>query len=1646
MSLNYTAATALARVPMPFNFGLTWPRRECALADGCCQQTPITQEPPQPPHHVSHLSLSTRIFSRSQHAEQSQSTPSASKAANEFTNPFPPKQAPAALTKASASPRTLPPFAFVVPGASRHLRTVAMDSDTMGQTGNLADAPDASADGLAPPVDAQTCPVDPQKQEAQRIRDEIKKNTHQLDLGIQVLPDQLEPDVAKRIRNEKRVGLLDAQSNKLAAVVRTNDRLTPSGEFGNAKNLLPYTEDYVASSGDDVLGSYRNIVEFQNPAYGYLRLKIDHVYCGEMGDSKTRFATTEFTSRAILSTTAEIVVLSDSEYRKEVNLPPREESEAAVEADGPVDPFAAKADEPVIWDHLKLRCVVDLKKVMHYPDRNGMNALAEDNQVEEIQLWATILRERFSRQAGQIIVTVYFPFRSTEPKHFANKLKQQLAVDHDPYSQLYPGNDPCTFECLTSVLEPMHTKFFSPDPAVVFFENIKELTTRLAYAEAYETLLAEGLSNTGARVPRQTVLLPWRAECSDLYPQLFIGIVPIDPMPALLPGYNQPMKIFFQGVPFTMPRMPTESISPSVLRSQFVDEIMGAVEIGRDIYSRDIPMWSGMIFAVLDRYTAPPQDNDQSRQARKRFLMASALDLLPAPIKMDKEELKKLPKGVPRPRVGQEKHRPRVLAWVSRLQDDNADFFSMPQDAQTSCPEFLATRLEHPLETSLPDHVLLLIKSPKRAQWKPAYGPPRYVHIAPPVVQYDGLSIPNTVKLIKTAPPAKKVTAYLTRPWHHDTAEIALAGIAKCTLGADNLPHDLRAAYVAWIPNFDPEFLVKFNLLQLYPALQHLLDRVNGKAYAECAATDEAPPAAAPSPEITDSDYVTYDRGRIDEETSNAWLAAYHKLNEQQQAAVLQRKEDAPFGHVIISGGPGTGKSDTAEFLISVLMSLPTSIVVKSEFRRNVKERFTPSGSAETVAEESSNAPAVDTTGALGDEQPTYGTERTHRRRGAYYPQPAGDADFADEDLEVEVEPEQHDAGDANQVPAEGQNTGGFWGSNEDQDENAPRVPQASDGFDRALAVGQAPEQGDIVYVRNTVIVVCPNNAQCDDRAKSFHHRNPHMKVYRSTSENATIASHASAKSESPAPPGEGDVDALLAMELELARMKDVGEATFKRKPKAFLSDRSFGAAMLEVIAGDSDDAVLIRTAEKMRERDYRSFKSNHEERYLSTLRTIFRKLLAAADFIACTPAAAVAIAKLNCFAPTILWIDEPYTITEGLVLAVYHAFPDTLARIMTGDVKQGGPLVFSRNSHMSSNEETWFANQFGPQLQLSQVARMERSGAVEPFYLLVDYRSYGNAGRIARQLFRHNKGSEFFVHAKVPEIARVRQFFQTLGASSDQCGSTFLVSVEGMSYEHQRGTSYRNERHARVVVELVKAIFAANLCMELPTDTTEGTRVTVGVLTPYEQQNLTHKQHLAALSAAEYVPGLVDIRTKHNAQGSQWDIAIVDLTRSKRPGFISTTDNGAVLLSRGRLATIIVCNRQAWKSLGARSKKVGYLAEMWTYCERRKAILVIPEECDLTECQRCRKVHGQNQPSCAPSVCSHCRGPHHVRDCTGSPPGLTVTIPAGTQLGPVPAFLPGQSFEKALNPEYSRTLQGINGQRDTWQQSRRVERFHDRR
>ena len=451
--------------------------------------------------------------------------------------------------------------------------------------------------------------------------------------------------------------------------------------------------------------------------------------------------------------------------------------------------------------------------------------------------------------------------------------------------------------------------------------------------------------------------------------------------------------------------------------------------------------------------------------------------------------------------------------------------------------------------------------------------------------------------------------------------------------------------------------------------------------------------------------------------------------------------------------------------------------------------------------------------------------------------------------------------------------------------------------------------------------------------------------------------------------------------------------------PTVFKSPQSITNLIQQRLEYDKEDSnvAIIRQNFAARKQDPLFWIKSGRKAYEKAMKNLITKVLRQADVIVCTAFAAHTIAEF--VQPTVLWVDEAFRSTEADMLLVLTKFRTLRFQILSGDQHQLGIEVFSTDMHRTKDEDFWFLNVTARQLETSMPQRMIKANVLPEYKLRRNHRSVGFVSAIPSAVFYNGEmeeateipEDEYDNHPLGMKVKRNREFLQGL-TSSNARGSSIWIDIRGDT-ETKHGTSYANDTEARMTVEIIKSIFKSDLYQTAPNEDQLGKRATVAILSPYAAQVDRIKHLLQRLHPAEWVPELVDTRTARGMQGNEADVIIISLVRSKSPGFLSDRRLMTSILTRATTSNIIIGNSDMWTAphMHPASLRIQALAAVFDHHAQRQAVYTYNKDTTPFTGQYCEKCSSFHDPkeSCWPQ-CTHCRGSHHVHQCTTNPEPMT--------------------------------------------------------
>jgi len=308
-------------------------------------------------------------------------------------------------------------------------------------------------------------------------------------------------------------------------------------------------------------------------------------------------------------------------------------------------------------------------------------------------------------------------------------------------------------------------------------------------------------------------------------------------------------------------------------------------------------------------------------------------------------------------------------------------------------------------------------------------------------------------------------------------------------------------------------------------------------------------------------------------------------------------------------------------------------------------------------------------------------------------------------------------------------------------------------------------------------------------------------------------------------------------------------------------------------------------------------------------------EVLAGTLFTAATPLVANAYSKAEG-----LVIDEAARVVESQNWPIMEKYRELVWKLLVGDPDQLPPVV-------QSDERT---NPFAGQLRLSQMHRLERAGATTVF-LREQARAPEEIAKAYNRIIYHDR----MTHASSTAVERrpIAQAVRAFNLKHFNLSSN-LVYIDLTDSESKIvGTgSVCNIKNCQFTLNLVEKLLNDNI----PGD--------IGILGCYQAQYRCYSSGLMKMSKV-YPQVLGKVETDMiDRQGSEFDIVIVDLTRSEGAGFMKDKMRLNVLFSRAKNGLYVVGNKKCIDSLNVFNGKFlkKFQSEYLRFCRH----LTAPTDC----------------------------------------------------------------------------------------------------
>ncbi|KAI1753105.1 AAA domain-containing protein [Xylaria castorea] len=1423
-------------------------------------------------------------------------------------------------------------------------------------------------------------------------------------------------------------------------------------EWAVPQCIAPYVADYVTTLGTSNATGYRTTIEVYNARYGTRYIKIRHSYWVESKSSHKTFADTilmyqAFTELPTIKKLGKGRVREWAKARGYLELP--------------------KAPP---YDALLVNMHMDVSATT-----NGIHHTHREDEVEYLTICCGKQFTAVIKAVDEIMLT------SSDPRQFEFALpcSNQETVQAtsifvegwkernlNPYQKLMGNAKDGVFGSMDRIIQYSDAQFERQENPEVFMNSI-ERSVRLTYALALEHQYQDGLSELTSRKSTKALALPVKGLSDCEYPTAWLVIpTSIYHLPTI-PRPNEILKIEFIDVPYELPPLPETKVDKCEAITQITAGILRACGIARDISQGKQALLIAYLAEHLSTITHAVTTPELVKK-KEEWVIDIAEWMLPHKTTTTYES--------------RADHEDRVRRVVTTLWNNNQFLTPTKTVDHTPLCKAVCTRLGKEWESI--GTLAFLVFAPTHPLWKPIWGPCKPVHFKVPELRIsEKLSGERYLAALANKRNSPNVSIACNTSVHEDTAKAEVKAVADATVPADS--DDNFALFHLWITDFNHQHIRYFNL-KVFPAIAHLVDRMSGKPVEECAHfkpgireyPKPSPPPTTPSVktdfEVGEDEermidpsslaYLTYydeipqthfpQRG-ITRDESDRIYAEYIRLNKEQQDFITDNPEKVPHGSKVIAGCPGGGKSHTLVFFAKLTQWDSVDEKELNKLTKVLKPVTTdPAPTVTATFTEEAQLPSSPEPPKKRRTNPAFENvkfDNLEIPENTSYKVNKKDTDTKPTEEATQEHGKQgqgEDDGWANAQTNPAPDEGNGWGSDQtdqtpdEQDESdsaqaqptptteewvpphlrhlvkttTQNVPDLSTLFTyKPTADPQQPKR------RIQIVVVGANNEQLNDIAASFFSMWSRLQPDRPPKIiRASVVSTATGRTfkEAEETCSDGNFSTMLEPERLLAQLTKGAYDRLNQAATIWKSPESIESAVKKYMIQNKDNPLVIRILSNLevRESDPVLWAKESKKTHKQLSDQLVKYLYAEADVIVCTPLVASTLG--NIITAQVLIIDEERRMTEASTLIPLTKFRSVVVRVFSGDSKQTRPLVFSSNSHMDKDEEKQLLNPFARQLELPLGTRMEQSRALPICRLTVNYRSKGGVSHFASNEFYDGRMIEASRNHDDPVVFRTRDFMQKIthvGAG----GSSIFFNVKGDDNESSDGNSTINRHNAAFVRDVVAMIFAAGLCHQ------DGTRFSIGIVTPYRAQVKILEDKISELSSAEINRELVDVRTVAGMQGNERDLMIIDLVRTRQTGFIKQRNQGTVMSTRGKYGNIWVGNTTAWSKGGRTDKSAKWLINCEKYHLDRGALFSFPKDTWAhNECERCHFTHKKNQKGCEKMQCPNCRGPHHVRECA-----KPVANPVALSVDPnnLPEFTGWPTYLRDNTPQAfsSRTTRG---------------------
>ncbi|KAG8158305.1 hypothetical protein KVR01_012066 [Diaporthe batatas] len=348
-----------------------------------------------------------------------------------------------------------------------------------------------------------------------------------------------------------------------------------------------------------------------------------------------------------------------------------------------------------------------------------------------------------------------------------------------------------------------------------------------------------------------------------------------------------------------------------------------------------------------------------------------------------------------------------------------------------------------------------------------------------------------------------------------------------------------------------------------------------------------------------------------------------------------------------------------------------------------------------------------------------------------------------------------------------------------------------------------------------------------------------------------------------------------------------------------------------ERVAPSLDEAALAlyekhkdttyRRLQGIRRRLQRLGSTDLEELENEELETLYRDTLMDADMVFTTPVSASKFSS-SLFSPTLVIFDEsPHARELSNLIAVAKFNP--AAWIFSGDVRQTKPFVGSL-AHGPCR------NQFGPQLQVSMMARADlRFPGAES--LNMNHRAYGGLQQLASAAIYNNRmlpANDPAAPGGLPRstIHLRNRYIMPMKHNQGSQVSRLLVSLrEPGAARKADDKSWCHPGHQRWVMDLVLKLLRDDDFKQ----TSGAGQGTILIMAPYTAAFRRYRKAITDLRIRHpaFKDRVVEARTIDSAQGHEADVVILDFVRQRPTDFLEDRSRLCVGLTRARQAEFLL-------------------------------------------------------------------------------------------------------------------------------------------